>query len=382
MSDRPLSRLRILEVGHMLAGPYCGMLLSDLGAEVIKIEMPPGGDIARSTGKHRIGDSTTYFASLNRGKKSVTLDLASADGRAAFHALVATADGVITNLRPGAIRKLGLDYATLGAVNPRIACLALTGFGLTGPYADRPAYDYIIQAMIGLMALTGDPGGTPTKTGYSVVDNSAGIMAALGLVAMIHGGKGGQADVSLYDVMISQMNYLAADYLNAAEVPQRQHSGSHPFFVPAQIFATADGHLAIFISHDRFWQVFCDAVGQPGWKVDPAFATMAARDANRVPVLAALSALLRGRTTQEWVDLLEPVGIVIAGVSTLDHALDSDLTRARGMVVDIALDDGTLRLVGSPILIEGSSPDYRRAPRLGEHTAHLAGQTAGRPHAV
>lgn len=366
----PLSGLRIIEVGHMLAGPYCGMLLADLGAEVIKIEAPPSGDIARNVGPHVVAGHNTYFASLNRNKKSVVLDLTSPDGKAVLAKLAAGAQGLVTNLRPSAIKKLGLTYDALSAVNPRIVCLALTGYGLDGPFADRPAYDYVIQALAGVMALTGDPGAPPVKAGYSVVDNSAGMMGAFALVAAIHGGAGGQIDVSLYDVMLSQMNYLASAFLNADERPTRQASGAHPYIVPAQIFATADGHLALFVTHDEFWRRLAEEVGQPRWLADPRFATMRARSENRALVLAELEAVLRSGTTAGWIARLSPLGLVVAGVETLDQALESDLTRARGMVVTVGTGEGELRLVGSPIHIEGRPASYAPPPKLGEHT-HL-----------
>jgi CoA:oxalate CoA-transferase len=369
--SQPLSGVRIIEIGHMLAGPYCGMLLADLGAEVIKIEAPPGGDIGRTIGPHKAGSHNTYFASLNRGKKSVLLDLASPAGKTALSDLVRSAQGLVTNLRPSAIKKLGLTYSALSDINPRIACLALTGYGLEGPFADRPAYDYVIQALAGVMALTGDPGGPPIKTGYSVVDNSAGIMGALALVAAIHGGRGGQVDVSLYDVMLSQMNYLASAYLNAGEKPSRQASGAHPYIVPAQIFATLDGHLALFISHDEFWRRFANEVGCEHWLSNPRFATMRGRSENRDLVIGEVAALLRMHCTQEWVDRLGRLDLVVAGVETLDQALESDLTLSRGMVVTVPTREGALRLVGSPIRVEGGHNVFGPPPRLGEHTGEF-----------
>ena len=186
----PLSGIRILEIGHMLAGPYCGLLLADLGAEIIKIE-PQEGDIARQVSPRHIGPHNEYFASLNRNKSSVVLDLTTNAGQRALHGLVATAQGLITNLRPSAVHKLGLTYEALQETNPSLVCVALTGFGLEGPYAERPAYDYVIQAMTGVMMITGEPDTPPVKTGYSAVDNSTGIMAALGLTAKLLEGKGG-----------------------------------------------------------------------------------------------------------------------------------------------------------------------------------------------
>jgi len=367
----PLAGVRILEVGHMLAGPYCGMLLADLGADVIKIE-PETGDISRTVGSHEVDGHNAYFASLNRNKRSVILDLSSSQGQAALHALVAEAKGLVTNLRPSAIKKLGLTYDQLRGVNPRLVCLALTGYGLEGPFADQPAYDYIIQAVAGVLALSGEPGGPPVKVGYSIVDNSAGIMAALGLVAMLYEGRGGQLDVSLYDTLLSQLNYLASAYLNGHEKPTRTRSGAHPYFVPAQIFETNDGHLAIFVTHDEFWRRLAQALDRPQWLSDPRFATVAARAKNRDLVVAELSELLRTNSAAHWVELLSPLGVVIAGVTTLDLALDSPLTASRQMVVHVSTERGApLRLVGTPFKIAGYTPSFQRPPRLGEHSELL-----------
>ncbi|HMN81568.1 MAG TPA: CoA transferase, partial [Burkholderiaceae bacterium] len=276
----PLAGIRIIEVGHMLAGPYCGLLLADLGAEVIKIE-PPDGDIGRRVSPHFVGPHNAYFASLNRSKKSVVLDLASAGGRGELESIAAGAHALITNLRPSAIRKLGLTYESLRACNPQLVCVALTGYGLQGPYSEKPAYDYVIQAATGVMSLTGDPSAPPTKAGYSAVDNSAGIMAALGLLAKIVEGRGGQVDVAMFDVMMSQLNYLAGATLNAGEVLQRLANSSHPYMVPAQVFPTREGWLTLFITHDRFWRKFCDEIGRPEWAGIEPFATMEGRRANR-----------------------------------------------------------------------------------------------------
>jgi CoA:oxalate CoA-transferase len=369
-----LSGFRILEVGHMLAGPYCGMLLADLGAEVIKIETGEG-DIARRMGRHYVGGHSVYFASLNRNKLSVTLDLKSETGRTAFHGLVAIAHGLITNLRPGAIRKLGLTYDDLKAFNSRLACVALTGYGLEGPYAERPAYDYVIQAMTGVMQMTGDPEAEPTKAGYSAVDNSAGIMAALALAAKLAEGKGGQVDVALHDVMLSQLNYVAAAWLNAGERPQRYARSAHPFIVPAQAFPTGDGWLMLFITHDEFWNGFCEETGRPDWTHDARFATMQGRRENRVLVIEELTRLLKTDNAANWVARLAPRGIVVEAVDTLDHALASDLTRSRDMVV--SLDGSGVSAVGNPIKTSGSKPEYRAPPRLGEHNDRILGRRPG-----
>ncbi len=369
----PLSGLRIIEVGHMLAGPYCGLLLADLGAEVIKIE-PPEGDIGRRVSPHFIGPHNAYFASLNRSKKSVVLDLASEEGRARLEAIARESHALVTNLRPSAILKLGLTYESLRGCNPRLVCVALTGYGLHGPFAENPAYDYVIQALTGVMALTGDPSSPPTKAGYSAVDNSAGIMAALGLLAKIVEGKGGQVDVSMYDVMLSQLNYLAGAALNAGEVVERLANSSHPYMVPAQIFPTAAGWLTLFITHDKFWRKFCVEVGRPQWVDEPAFATMDSRRSNRGQVLAAIGEVLMQAPAAEWVRRLVPLGVVAAEVGTLAQALDSDLTRSRDLVVRLGGADSPLRAIGSPIKFDGHAPEYGPPPLLDEHHDRVLGK--------
>ena len=372
----PLSGIRIIEVGHMLAGPYCGLLLSDMGAEVIKIE-PPEGDIARSVSPHFIGPHNAYFASLNRNKKSVVIDLASDAGRTQLEALVGRSHALITNLRPSAIKKLGLTYSNLRRCNERFVCVALTGYGLDGPYAESPAYDYVIQALTGVMQLTGDPSAPPTKAGYSAVDNSAGLVAAMGLLAKIVEGKGGQVDVAMYDVMLSQLNYLAGAALNTGEVVGRLANSSHPYVVPAQIFPTADGWLTLFITHDKFWQKFCREVGRPQWIDEPEFATMASRRLNREAVLAAIGKVLMTATAAEWGRRLVPLGVVAAEVGSLNQALESDLTRSRDLVVTLGEGSQGLRAVGSPLKFDGYTPNYGLPPLLNEHVDEVLGKVHG-----
>lgn len=372
---QPLSGIRIIEIGHMLAGPYCGMLLADLGADVIKIE-PPEGDLARRVSPHAIGPHNAYFASLNRNKGSIVIDLASAAGQQSLHHLAHTAHALVTNLRPSAIRKLGLTYEALQAVNPKLVCVALTGYGLDGPFSDRPAYDYVIQALTGVMAITGDADGPPAKTGYSAVDNSAGIMAALGLVAKIVEGKGGQVDVAMYDVMLSQLNYLAGAWLNAGERGERQSLSAHPYIVPAQLFRTRDGWVMLFITHDDFWKRFAEELGRSEWLADPAFATMQGRRLNRETVVIAVQQALLEDTTDRWVGRLAPLGVVIAGVEALEQALASEHVRHRGMVVEIPTPDGVIRAVGNPIKTDGDDRTPAPPPLLNEHAGILKMRSA------
>lgn len=366
----PLAGITVLEIGHMLAGPYCGLLLGDLGADVIKIE-PPEGDIARKVSPHFIGPHNEYFASLNRNKRSVVIDLGTREGQAQFHELARSADALVTNLRPSAITKLGLTYSALREVNAGLVCVALTGFGLDSPYADRPAYDYVIQAMTGVMKLTGEPDSLPTKTGYSAVDNSAGIMGALGLVAKLVEGKGGQVDIAMYDVMLSQLNYIASAWLNAGVKPRRYARSAHPYMVPAQVFGTADGWLTLFITHDEFWRRFSLECGQPQWLTDERFATMEARRVNREAVIEAIGEVLRKSGARDWMERLVPLGVVAAEVNTLESALESAQVKARRMVVDVSTGDGAIRSIGNPLKMAGQYETFRPPPLLGEHNSLL-----------
>lgn len=340
----PLAGIKILEVGTMLAGPYATMMLADLGAEVTKLE-PPTGDISRQV-------SDSYFASLNRGKRSMCLELVTEEGQQRLGELAAESHALLVNLKPSAIHKLGLTYDALSRFNPQIVCVAITGFGLYG--GDDPAFDYIVQASTGIAALTGDPDAPPTLPGYSSADNSTGLTAALGLLAMIVSGNGGQVDVCLRDVMLSQLNYRASAYLNDGIHPRRYPNGAHSFYVPAQLFPTADGHLALFVTHDGFWRSFAAEAGIDG------FATMAERVAARDEVLAVVSAALTEDTAANWEARLKPLGIPAAAVRSLPEALDE--------LPEAVVSAGDYRLVRSSINVGDYRPDYRPPPLLGEHS--------------
>jgi len=362
----PLAGIRVLEVGHMLAGPFGGMMLADLGADVIKVE-PLGGDLSRRVGSQAIDGHNVYFASLNRNKRSVHVDLTTDRGQAELGELAKTAHALLVNLRPSTIKRLGLTYEGLRRYNPKIVCVALTGYGLEGPAAEWPAFDYVIQGRVGVAALTGDPEGPPTLPGYSAVDNSSGITAALALVAKVLEGKGGQVEVSLFDVMLSQLNYKAAAYLNGGERPRRQHLGAHNFYVPAQLFETDDGYLALFVTTDGMWQRLCTGIDRPDWADDPRFATMHTRFDNRTELLDLLGARLKAAPAGEWEDRLRPLGLAVGAVEELADALDGALVRERGMVVEIDTAEGPLRVLASPIRFSDRETEYRPPPRLHEH---------------
>ena len=345
MSAGPLAGIKILEVGHILAGPYATMMLADLGAEVTKVE-PPTGDLSRQV-------SDAYFASLNRGKRSICLDLGSDEGQRRLGELAAESHALLVNLKPSAIRKYGLTYDALRRFNDKIVCVALTGYGLDS--GDDPAFDYVIQAETGVAALTGDPDGPPTLPGYSAADNSTGLTAALGLLAQIVSGRGGQVDVSLRDVMLSQLNYRASAYLNEGTEPRRMPYGAHSYYVPAQLFPTAEGYLALFVTHDGFWRSFAKEAAIDG------FATMAERAQNRDEVLAAVTAALATDTAAGWEARLRPLGVPSAAVRSLPEAL--------AQTPEAVVTAGDFRLVGSPIKVAGYEPVYGAPPRLGEHGA-------------
>jgi crotonobetainyl-CoA:carnitine CoA-transferase CaiB-like acyl-CoA transferase len=365
--------MRVLEVGHILAGPFAAMLLADLGADVIKVESATG-DLSREVGSQYVGGHNVYFASLNRNKRSVHVDLTTESGQADLHRLVRDAHALIVNMRPSTIRKLGLDYASLRGVNPRIVCVALTGYGLDGPEAEWPAFDYVIQAGTGLASLTGDPDGPPMLPGYSAVDNSSAIVAALALVSKVYEGAGGQVDVSLFDAMLAQLNYKAAGYLNGGPVPPRHKAGAHGFYVPAQLFETADGYLALFVTHDEFWRRVCEEIGHPEWGSDSRFATMHRRHDNRDELLQLLGEVLMQDTAARWAERLRPLGVAVGAVVGLDDTLRSRHVEERDMVVSVPTDDGPLYLLGSPIRFDDSAPSYRPPPRLHEHTSELLGE--------
>jgi crotonobetainyl-CoA:carnitine CoA-transferase CaiB-like acyl-CoA transferase len=297
-----------------------------------------------------VGES--YFASLNRGKRSVCLDLSTSDGQRRLGELAAGSHALLVNLKPSTIHRLGLTYEALRRWNERLVCVALTGFGLDA--GDDPAFDYVVQAATGVAALTGDPDGPPTLPGYSAADNSAGLTAALGLLAMLVSGRGGQVEVSLRDVMLSQLNYRASAYLNDGVEPRRLAFGAHSFYVPAQLFPTAAGYLALFITHDGFWKSFATEAAIDG------FATKATRVAHRDEVLAAVTAALAADDARGWEARLRPLGVPAAAVRTLPEALAA----AQDMVVTA----GEFRLVGTPIRVSGHTPGYGPPPRFAGHS--------------
>jgi crotonobetainyl-CoA:carnitine CoA-transferase CaiB-like acyl-CoA transferase len=378
----PLDGLRILALTQLGAGPYGMQVLGDLGAEIIKIEDPTtGGDEARSVPPEPIGGDSLYYQSFNRHTRSLTLNLRTPAGRELFLRLAARVDAVYANPRGDLPAKLGLDYASLKDVNPRIVCCTLTGFGRSGPRAADPAYDYLLQALAGFMTVTGEPDGPPVRSGVAVVDFAGGVMSALGLmVALLRAratGIGGDVDVSLHDTAVSMLTYFATSYLRSGVEPRRFRHGSHSSVVPSQSFATRDGWVLVMCMKEKFWRRLIELIGRPDLARDPRYAGFAERLQHREALLAELEPLFRTRTTAEWIALLRGQ-VPCAPVNTIAQALADEQVLHRNMVVAVEHPRyGTLREVGCPIKIDDLEPRYAPGAPLGADTETILREWLG-----
>ncbi|HZP29677.1 MAG TPA: CoA transferase [Acidimicrobiia bacterium] len=381
----PLDGIRVLELCHFLAGPYAGLVLADLGADVCKIEDPTHPDDARSMGPYFQGDQSLYFLALNSGKRSVGVRLASDAGRAVVEDLVRAADVVIDNYRPGVLARFGLDHESLHRVNPAVVTCSLTGYGGTGPDAQRAGYDYTIQALAGVMSLAGEPDGPPTKAGISYVDHSGGITAALGVCAALvqrnRTGVGTHVDLALFDVQISMLTYLASWQRNRHAEFTRTASSAHPSLVPAQNFRTADGHLALFVGNDAMWRRLVDVIGDRELASD-RFATRTGRLEHRAEVVDRVQRALLTAPGREWEQRLGEVGVACGVVNDVAGALVEAQTTARGLVVHNEHPGyGAYEHVRGP-LPGLAHPTLRPAPVLGEHTAEVLGELGYPPERI
>jgi len=381
--DRPpLLGVRVLAVSQFGAGPFGTQVLADLGAEVVKVEDPEvGGDIARYVPPYIGERDSLYFQSFNRGKKSVAVNLRHPDGRAVFHDLVRVSDAVFNNLRGDLPGPLGLTYATLGAVNPRIVCCSLSGFGRSGPRAAEPGYDYLIQGHAGYMAITGEPDGPPGKCGVSIIDLAGGYAAMVGLMVALFDaqrtGVGRDVDVSLLDTAVSMLSYFATWTLNRDWTAERTRDSGHQTLVPAQNFRTRDGWIVIFCAKDKFWEGLVDRLELPDLKHDPRFASFAERLAHKDALVAVLSERLATRSTAEWLELLRG-HVPCAPVNDVRQALADEQVAARDMIIEVAHPVfGRIKEVASPIKTPGAVTAPAPAPRLGEHTDHYLGEVLG-----
>jgi crotonobetainyl-CoA:carnitine CoA-transferase CaiB-like acyl-CoA transferase len=374
---KPLEGLRILAISQFGAGPYGMMMLADLGAEVIKIEDPAsGGDVARYVPPDARDGDSLYFQSLNRNNRSLTLNLRSTEGKAIFHDLVRHSHGLFSNLRGDHPEQLGLLYGQLRDINPAIVCCSLSGFGMTGPRRAEPGYDYLIQAYSGMMSLTGEPDAPPARAGVSVVDFSGGLAAALGLVAGIlsaqRTGVGSDVDVSLLDTAVSMLNYLAAWTLNADYHPRRLPGSSHPTLYPSQVFATADGYIAIMCAKEKFWQALVVELEDEAFATDPRFTTFADRLQHRDALAEELGRRFLGRSSSDWLARFRGK-VPSAPVNTVEEALQDEQIIARNMVVQLDHPSmGPIRVTGNPIPFNGETGgDYQPAPELGADSERI-----------
>ncbi|AOF84677.1 coA-transferase III family protein [Hydrogenophaga sp. RAC07] len=375
-STGPLAGLRVLEVTQIMSGPTCGLLLADMGADVIKIEKIPGGDDARGYRDPQVGGVSAPFMMMNRNKRGLALNLKSPKGRALLLKMAKSADVLVENFRGGTMDKLGLGYEALKAVNPGLIYCAITGYGRSGPYADKGGFDLIAQGFAGLMSITGEAGRPPAKSGSAVSDMNAGILAALGiLAAYIHKlktGEGQVVDTSLSDAALQQTYWHAAVWFATQRSPEPTGS-AHILTAPYQAFEASDGWINIGGANQANWERICDVLGNPAWKGDERFATNRDRMAHLDVLVELMNAVVRTRTRGEWQAAFDAAGVPAGPVHTIGEALSHPQTLARGMVVEVEHPQaGATRAIGCPIHFS-ASPDRSStpAPLLGQHTREV-----------
>ena len=389
-----LSHLKVLDLSRVLAGPWCTQMLADLGADVIKVERPVVGDDTRHWGPPFLKDAqgvdtdqATYFTACNRNKRSITIDMAKPEGQALIRQMAMQSDILVENFKVGGLAAYGLDFESLKAVNPRLIYCSVTGFGQTGPYAERAGYDLMIQAMSGMMSITGKPdgvpGGGPQKVGVALTDVLTGVYACSAILAALEvrhrTGLGQLIDMALLDVGMAMLANQAAGFLNTGAVPQRQ-GNSHPSLVPYQDFPTLDGAMLLAIGNDGQFARFCDAAEHPQWATDPRFVTNTLRVQHREDLVPALQAVTRTRTTAQWVALLENKAVPCGPINDLNQAFDDPHVIARGLKVNQALAHTvpaqaaieSVVTVASPLRLVDTPPVLNRPPpSLGEHTQEI-----------
>jgi crotonobetainyl-CoA:carnitine CoA-transferase CaiB-like acyl-CoA transferase len=375
----PLHGIRVLELARILAGPWIGQLMADLGADVVKVEAPEGDD-TRSWGPPFVeaadGDalSAAYFHSCNRGKRSIVADFREPEGRALVMRLASHADVVVENFKVGGLVKYGLDAASLRAAFPRLICCSITGFGQDGPYAERAGYDFLIQGMAGPMSITGQPGGQPTKAGYATADIFTGLYASVGILAALRQrdqtGIGATLDLALMDTQIAVMGNQAMNYLVSGKAPGRL-GNAHPNIVPYEVFEVADGHVIIASGNDGQYRKLCEALGQPGLGTDARYATNKDRISARAELVPALNGLTRAFAKADLLARLEAAGVPAGPINGMGEVFADPQVVARGIRRDLAAPaakDGRIPTVASPIVMDGvRQVSERPSPRLGEH---------------
>ncbi|MET0308517.1 MAG: CaiB/BaiF CoA-transferase family protein [Sphingomonas sp.] len=379
-SAAPLAGRRVLDLSRVLAGPWCTMVLADLGAEVIKVEHPRGGDDTRHWGPPYTGGESAYYLCANRNKRSIALDLSRPEGQAIVRALAAEADVLVENYKLGGLDKFGLDYASIAAINPRIVYCSISGYGRASPIAERPGYDYVIQAEGGLMSITGPVDGEPMKVGVAVADLFTGMAAAQAILAALiaadRDGLGQHIDMALYDSQLAMLANVGSAALVSGDEPRR-YGNQHPTIVPYQLFDTSDGQVVIAVGNDGQFAALCERLlERPDLAADERFAKNTARVANREALLAELRPLIAARTTQWWLEGLRAAGVPSGEVRGVGAALAAPETAARGMVRSVAHPSaGEVRLVASPLKL-GRTPviDPIAPPLLGQDSVVVLGE--------
>ena len=387
-----LSHIRVLDLSRVLAGPWCTQILADLGADVIKIERPGSGDDTRQWGPPFVSvdgggnEESLYFLATNRGKRSMTLDLSDSRGQKVVHELAAHCDVVVENFKVGALARYGLDYETLKGINPSLVYCSITGFGQTGPYADRAGYDFMIQAMGGLMSVTGEAedvaGTNPQKVGVAIADLVTGLYSANAIqTALIHRERTGQGqyiDMALLDCQVAILANQAMTYLAAGQTPVRM-GNAHPNIVPYQVFETQDGHIILAIGNDGQFRRFCELADQPHLAQDPRFVANRGRVKHRAQLIEALALLMKSKNTDDWLNLLEPEGIPCGRINSIDETLNDPQVIHRQMRIQALHSSlGEINLLGSPLKLSETPGEVRRAPPvLGEDTDQVLREVLG-----
>lgn len=394
---KALGHIRVLDLSRVLAGPWCSQNLADLGADVIKIERPGSGDDTRAWGppyaKDAEGRDTTeaaYYLSANRGKRSVTVDIASPGGQALIRELAKHADVVLENFKVGQLKRYGLDYESLKAIKPDIVYCSITGFGQDGPYAHRAGYDFLIQGMGGLMSVTGErdelPGGGPQKVGVALTDLMTGMYATVAVLAALthrdRTGEGQYIDMALLDTQVAMLANVGSNYLNSGKPPKRW-GNAHANIVPYQTFACSDGHIIVAAGNDGQYQKFVEAGGRPQLATDPRFATNPLRVKNRDTLVPLLADMVRERRRDEWIAMLEAVGVPCGPINDVGEVFENPQVRSRGIAIDLPHPAaGTVKLVGSPMRMSVTPATSDKAPpMLGEHTDEVLREVLGKDDA-
>lgn len=379
---KPLENIKILDLTRVLAGPYATMLMQELGAEVIKVEIPETGDDARYFGPFRNGKSA-YFLSINRGKKSISLNMKSPKGIEILLELVKKVDIVTENFRPGTMEKLGLSYERLKEINPRLIFASTSGFGQTGPESRKPAYDMLVQAMSGMMSITGWTDKPPTRVGASIGDLGAGLFTVIGILAALHQrnstGEGQRVDVAMLDCQLSLLENAIVRFQTDGKSPQPA-GNQHPTITPFQVFRTLDDYLAVSIGNDAMWKTFCQTIDNLDLFNHPNYKTNRDRTAHRNKLLPELEQLFQTKTNAQWCEILENVGLPHSPVNTIEKIIDHPQVKARNMIVET--DDksgGTIRVAGNPIKMSSISEEKSRkpVPEIGENTVEILSDLLG-----